>query len=82
MIDLMSASPEVLLAYGAGCVTAYAFAMRTVVQSTKDQLAREREMYMERLEKQETRFKEQIAAAQAHLDDYKEQLRICQEKSS
>ena len=72
MIDFADAAPQVFLAYGAGCVTADAFAMRTAVQNAKDQLKREREMFMERLTKQEQRFYEQI-------EIYKEQLRICQE---
>lgn len=78
-MDFSTFTPEMFIAFGSGCVTAYAFAMRTAVQTAKDQLARERELFVQRLEKQEQRFLEQLAQAQSHLDDYKEQLRICQE---
>ena len=78
-MDFSTFTPEMFIAFGSGCVTAYAFAMRTAVQTAKDQLTRERQMFEERLLKQEKRFMDQLAQAQSHLDDYKEQLRICQE---
>lgn len=78
-MDFSTFTPEMFIAFGSGCVTAYAFAMRTAVQTAKDQLTRERQMFEERLLKQEKRFIDQLAQAQSHLDDYKEQLRICQE---
>ena len=81
MIDFATATPDVLLAFGFGCSVGWAFATRTSVKAARDQLIREREMYMERLGKQELRFKEQIAQAESHLSDYKEQLRLCQERS-
>lgn len=78
-MDFSTFTPEMFIAFGSGCVTAYAFAMRTAVQTAKDQLTRERQMFEERLLKQEKRFMDQLEQAQSHLDDYKEQLRICQE---
>lgn len=79
MIDFATASIEDFLGFGAGRSLTWAFATRTTVKAARDQLTREREMFEERLAKQEERFLEQIAQSQRHLDDYKEQLRICQE---
>lgn len=79
MIDFAGASVDAFLGFGAGCSLTWAFATRTTVKAARDQLTGERQMFEERLAKQEQRFLEQIAQSQRHLDDYKEQLRICQE---
>lgn len=79
MIDFADASTDFFLGVGTGCSMAWAFITSTSVKTVKEQLAREREMFETRIAKQEQRFLEQIAQAQRHLDDYKEQLRICQE---
>jgi len=71
MIDIATANSDVLLALGAGCAAGWSFATATIVLQVKGQLSREREMYDERLEKQEKRFTEQVAM-------YQEQLKICQ----
>ncbi|MEK9713177.1 MAG: hypothetical protein VW258_11480 [Thalassolituus sp.] len=78
MIDFAAAPIEAFLGFGTGCSLTWAFATRTTVKAARDQLAREREMFEVRLTKQEQRFIEQIAQAKSHLEDYKEQLRICQ----